>query len=86
MQRLVDLFDSSGVFPMNVDPSLCDELKQCKNHLLYLAELCLKFNEVQKCSQGVTIIQALFKVFKQKWRYKNHYWHATIKNIFQTCE
>jgi len=60
LQRLVDLYDSTVEFLTDADPSLCDELKMCKNHLFYLADLYSKFNEVQKRLQGkdVTIIQA----------------------------
>ena len=60
LQRLVDLHDSTVEFFMDADPSLCNELKVCKNHLFYLADLYSKFNEVQKRlqGQGVTIIQA----------------------------
>lgn len=60
MQRLVDLYDSTVQFLADVDSSLCEELKQCKNALLCLADLYSKFNETQKRPQGknVTIIQA----------------------------
>ncbi|KAK4325525.1 hypothetical protein Pmani_003873 [Petrolisthes manimaculis] len=60
LQRLVDLYDSTVQFLADVDSSLCEELKKCKNALLYLADLYYKFNEIQKRLQGknVTIIQA----------------------------
>ena len=60
LQRLDDLYDSSEESLMNEDPSLCDQIEQCKNHVLYLADLHSKFNQVQKRLQGtsVTIIQA----------------------------
>lgn len=60
LQRLVELYDSCVEFLTKLDPSLCDELKLCKNHLFYLADLYSKFNEVQTQLQGrnVTIIQA----------------------------
>ena len=34
-----------------MDP-LCDELKKCKNHLFYLADLYSEFNELQRHLQG----------------------------------
>ena len=45
---------------MNVDPTICDELKQYKNRLFYLVDLYSKFDEVQKRLHGkkVTIIHA----------------------------
>ena len=60
LQRLVDLYHSTVEFLTDVDPSLCQELQKCKNHLFYLADLYSKFNAVQNCLQGkdVTIIQA----------------------------
>ena len=60
MQRLVDLYDSTVEFLTDADPSLGNQLKMCKNHLFYLADLYSKFNEVQKRlqGQGMTIIQA----------------------------
>ena len=60
LQRLVDLYDSTVEFLTDVDGSLCDELKNCKNHLFYLADLYSKINELQKRLQGTetTIIQA----------------------------
>ena len=60
LQRLVVLYNSTVEFLMNVDGSLCEELKKCKNHLFYLADLYSKFNELQKRLQGTetTIIQA----------------------------
>ena len=39
LQRRVDLYDSSEEFLLNVDPSLCDELNQCYDHLFYLEDL-----------------------------------------------
>ena len=41
-------------------PTLCDELIGCKTHLLYLADIYSKFNEIEKRLQGkdVTLIQA----------------------------
>ena len=47
LQRLVDLYNSAMEFLTDADPSLCNELKMCKNHLFYLADLYSKFNEVQ---------------------------------------
>lgn len=47
LQRLVELYDSTEEFLRNIDGSLCDELKQCKNHLFYLAHVYSKFNEVK---------------------------------------
>jgi hypothetical protein len=43
-----------------VAPLLCYELKKCKTHLLYLADIYSKFSEIQKRLLGrdVTIIQA----------------------------
>ena len=38
MQRLVDLCDPTVVFLTDVDGSLCDQMKKCKNHLFYLAD------------------------------------------------
>lgn len=60
LQRLVDLYNSTLQFLADVDPSLCEELKKCKNALFYLADLYSKFNEAQRRLQGkdVTIIQA----------------------------
>ena len=60
LQRLVDLYDSTVQFLVDVDSSLREELKNCKNALFYLADLSSKFNETQKRLQGrdVTIIQA----------------------------
>ena len=60
LQRLVVLYNSTVEFLMTVDGSLCEELKKCKNHLFYLADLYSKFNELQKRLQGTetTIIQA----------------------------
>ncbi|KRX25624.1 SCAN domain-containing protein 3 [Trichinella nelsoni] len=60
LQRLVDLYHSTVEFLADVDQTLCEELKKCKNHLFYLADLYSKFNEIQKRLQGkdVTIIQA----------------------------
>jgi len=60
LQRLVDIFDSTVEFLGEVAPLLCHELKKCKKHLLYLADIYSKFNEIQKRLQGrdVTIIQA----------------------------
>ena len=60
MQRLVDLYDSTVEFLTDVDRSLCDELKNCKSHLFYIADLYQKFNELQKRLQGTktAIIQA----------------------------
>ena len=60
LQRLVDIFDSTVEFLGEVAPLLCYELKKCKKHLLYLADIYSKFNEIQKRLQGrdVTIIQA----------------------------
>jgi len=60
LQRLVDIFDSTVEFLGEVAPLLCHELKKCKKHLLYLADIYFKFNEIQKRLQGrdVTIIQA----------------------------
>ena len=57
---LQDLYDSTVEFLTDADPSICNQLKMCKNHLFYLADLYSKFNEVQKRLQvqGVTIIQA----------------------------
>ena len=46
------MYDSSEEFQLNVDPSECDELKQCKDNLFYLADLHSKFNEVQKRLHG----------------------------------
>ena len=59
LQRLVELYDSTKEFLRNVDPVLCVELEQNKNHLFYIADLYSKFNEVQKRLQGknVTIVQ-----------------------------
>jgi len=60
LQRLVDIFDSTVEFLGEVAPLLCYELKKCKKHLLYLADIYSKFDEIQECLQGsdVTIIQA----------------------------
>ena len=60
LQRLVDVFDSTMEFLGEVAPLLCHELKKCKKHFLYLADIYSKFNEIQKCLQGrdVTVIQA----------------------------
>ena len=60
LQRLLDIFDSTVDFLGEVAPLLCHKVKKCKNHLLYLADICSKFNEIQKRLQGrdVTIIQA----------------------------
>ena len=60
LQRLVDIFDSTVEFLGEVAPLLCYELQKCKKHLLYLADIYSKFNEIQKRLQGrdVTIIQA----------------------------
>ena len=49
-----------------MDPSTCDSVRtitknqQCTNHLIYLEDLCSKFNAVQKRLQGKKgpIIQA----------------------------
>jgi len=59
LQRLVDIFDSTVKFLGEVAPLLCHELKKCKKHLLYLADIYSKFNEIQKRLQGrdITIIQ-----------------------------
>ncbi|XP_045133133.1 protein FAM200B-like [Portunus trituberculatus] len=56
----LDLYSSTLQFLADVDSSLCEELKKCKNALFYLADLYSKFNETQKRLQGkdVTIIQA----------------------------
>jgi len=60
LHRPVDLYDSTVQFLVDVDSSLCEELKNCKHSLFYLADLYSKFNETQKRLQGknVTIIQA----------------------------
>lgn len=60
LQRFVDLDNSTLQFAADVDPSLCEELKKCKNALFSLADLYSKFNEEQRQLQGkdVTIIQA----------------------------
>ncbi|KRZ88153.1 Zinc finger BED domain-containing protein 5 [Trichinella sp. T8] len=60
LQRLVDLNHSTVEFLADVDQTLCEELKKCKNHLFYLADLYSKFHETQKRLQGkdVSIIQA----------------------------
>ncbi|KRZ72082.1 hypothetical protein T10_1369 [Trichinella papuae] len=39
-------------FLADVDQTLCEKLKKCKNHLFYLPDLYSKFNEIQKCLQG----------------------------------
>ena len=52
LQRLVHLYDSTVEFLTDVDGSLCDKLTWCKNHHVYLAGLCSKFNELQKRLQG----------------------------------
>ena len=50
---------STVEFLSDVDPPLCDKLKNYPNYLFYLADLYSKFNE-QKRLQGkhLTIIQA----------------------------
>ncbi|KRY13214.1 Zinc finger BED domain-containing protein 5 [Trichinella patagoniensis] len=60
LQRFVDLNHSTVEFLADVDQTLCEELKKCKNHLFYLADLYSKFHETQKRLQGkdVSIIQA----------------------------
>jgi len=60
LQGLVDIFYSTVEFLREVAPLLCHELKECKKHLLYLADIYSKFNEIQKRLQGrvATIIQA----------------------------
>lgn len=60
LQRLVEIFDSTVEFLSEVAPTLCDELKGCEKHLLYLADIYSKFNEIEKRLQGkdVTLIQA----------------------------
>ncbi|XP_064098766.1 protein FAM200C-like [Macrobrachium nipponense] len=60
LQRLVDLYDLTVQFLGDVDSSLCEEFKKCKNSLFYLADLYSKFNETLNRLQGkdVTIIQA----------------------------
>ena len=52
LQRLVELYGLSDEFLMNVNPSLCDELRQCRNNLFCLPHLYSKFNVVQKLLQG----------------------------------
>ncbi|KRY68754.1 Zinc finger BED domain-containing protein 5 [Trichinella pseudospiralis] len=52
LQRLVDLHHSTAEFLADVDQTLCEEMKKCKNHLFYLADLYSKFNEIQKRLQG----------------------------------
>ena len=42
-------------FNIDVNPSLCDELKQCKNNLFNLAHLYSKMNEVQKRFSGINV-------------------------------
>ena len=37
---------------MDMDPSQCNVLEMFKNHLFYLLDLFLRFNEVQKHLQG----------------------------------
>ncbi|KRZ51796.1 Zinc finger BED domain-containing protein 5 [Trichinella nativa] len=62
LQRLVDLNHSTldNDVAVDVNQTLCEELKKCKNHLFYLADLYSKFHEIQKRLQGkdVSIIQA----------------------------
>ena len=50
---------------MNVDPTPCDEIKQCKNNLFYLEHLFSKFNEVQKRlqSKNVTVIMVRIIIY-----------------------
>jgi len=48
LQRLVDIFDSTVEFLGEISPLPCHELKIYKKHLLYLADIYSKFNEVQK--------------------------------------
>ncbi|KRY16831.1 Protein ZBED8 [Trichinella patagoniensis] len=43
LQRLVDLYHSTVEFLADVDQTLCEELKKCKNHLFYLASAKLSF-------------------------------------------
>ncbi|KRX69404.1 SCAN domain-containing protein 3 [Trichinella sp. T6] len=43
LQRLFDLYHSTVEFLADVDQTLCEELKKCKNHLFYLASAKLSF-------------------------------------------
>ena len=58
--------DSTVEFQNDVDGSLCDELKKCKDHHKnHLSDLCLKFNELQRRLQGreLTKQDRLFSYF-----------------------
>ena len=70
LQRLADLDDSSDEFPVNVDLSLCDELKQCMNHLHYLEDLYSKLSEVCKGKKiQLFKLEQSYRAFIKKWRY-----------------
>ncbi|KRZ88067.1 Protein ZBED8 [Trichinella sp. T8] len=60
IERLVDLYYSTVEFLADVNQTLCEELKKCKNHPFYISDLYSKFNEIQKRLQGeyFSIIQA----------------------------
>jgi hypothetical protein len=92
LQRLVDIFDSTVEFLGEVAPLLCYELKKCKKHLLYLADIYSKFNETQKRLQGrdVTIIQARtiilsfqvkFGLFKNSLDRRDYKYFSNLKHF-----
>jgi len=58
LQRLVDIFDSTVEFLGEVAPLLCHELKKCKKHLLYLADIYSKFNQKRLQGRDVTTTEA----------------------------
>ncbi|KRX42863.1 Protein ZBED8 [Trichinella murrelli] len=53
IERLVDLYYSTVEFLADVNQTLCEELKKCKNHPFYISDLYSKFNEIQKRLQGL---------------------------------
>ena len=89
MQKLVDLYDSFEEFQMNVEPSLCDKLIQCKNYIFYLADQYLLTKVVQnRLLKNITIIdvrtiilgiQAEIEVFISLLQGKD-------VDIFATCQ
>ncbi|KRZ49033.1 hypothetical protein T02_885 [Trichinella nativa] len=61
----------------DVDQTICKELKKCKNHLFYMADLYSKFNEIQKRLQTKI---GLFKSLLARRDFRN--WKK--EQMFQT--
>ncbi|KRX13107.1 hypothetical protein T07_6721, partial [Trichinella nelsoni] len=62
----------------DVDQTICEELKKCKNHLFYMADLYSKFNEIQKRLQSKD-----FSIIQARTAYLNLCWHEEILSTFQ---